>query len=91
MQLYLQASTYELVELEERPTVNDIVRSHHQLKSCDSQLQFTAASAGDASLTPFNSVIEKRQTERERIKKAKHNRGTQRDMSSRIMLIISET
>ena len=79
LHLYLQASIFEQVPLETWPAAapNHSLRSHHQLKRCNSQMQLASvAAAVDTSLTQFGSAVDKRQAERESIKKAKHNRGT---------------
>ena len=56
-------------------TSNHIVRSCRQLQRHDSQQSSPAAAAADTSVTERNSDVGRRQSELERIKKAKHNRG----------------
>lgn len=78
VRLHFQTSTYELIELHtEAATMSNHsgLRSRQQMKRCDSQLLSPAADAADTSLTQLNGDVEKRQSELELIKKAKHNRG----------------
>jgi len=53
------------------------LKSHHQqMKRCDGHLPLPAAAAADTSMTPFSGEADRRLTEHERIKRAKHNGGT---------------
>jgi len=51
-------------------------RHHPRMKRCDGHLQLPQVAAADTSLTQFSSEAAGRHlTERERIKRAKHNGG----------------
>jgi len=66
------------VELEAQSSSRSPLTSGHQIKRCDSQLQLPAtatAAAADSSLMQFGGEADKRLSERERIKRAKHNGG----------------
>ena len=79
--MYLQTSTYELIELRSgvqraMTSTHSVTCDRYQLKRCDDQLLSPATdAAADTSPMQLNGELGKRQSEIELIKKAKHNRG----------------